>query len=70
MAEVIDQVNKMGYGVVSGRVVETGLYAFYSLHANKLTGEIEDVFFTAKRGKLGSYIYKPMTAAEYHNLDD
>jgi hypothetical protein len=71
MSQIIDETNVLGYTVVSGHVLEAGMYAFYALHKNKLTDVIEDVYFTAKRGRggmIGKWIYAPMTADEYHDL--
>lgn len=73
MADVIKETNTLGFTVVSGHVLERGMYAFYALHKNKLTDVIEDVYFTAQRGRggmIGKWIYKPISGAEYHSLQD
>ena len=69
MAEIIADVKKEGYQVVSGRRVDTGVWAFYALTRNRLTDELEDVYFVAKRKRDGfsGYYYNPIEADEYFN---
>ena len=70
MARIIEDAQRQGYTVVSGKKWDVGAsrltYAFYALKRHDLYDTVDDCYFTARLSHYGSVIYKPLTNKEYH----